>query len=675
MLSLTLREEFRGRRLRGTAIEFSNDSHTGATQIVAQQFLEITYPTHDLLKGIEAVGPHQGRPVVVIGERGLGKSHLMAVLYHAVHDALSTRAWLQSWAATLGDATIGNIALRSGMLVVGESLHRQRHKFLWDLLFERHPHGAYMRGKWEGLGAAKTDVPSDKIIIELLEHTPTMLLLDEFQTWYDGLTNTKQYPWKNWAFNFIQILSEIAQERPDLLVLVVSVRNGSSDAYQQIHRVNPVVIDFKAGGNAERIQLDRRRMILHRLFDNRMQIATSAIEALVARHTAEYFRLLDVPPAEQDRKRREFIESWPFAPHLLRLLEEQVLIATDAQETRDMIRILANLYKSRGKAVPLLTAADFSLDDDAAGIGALLDSVSNEHQTLLRLLRRRIRDARLLRLSGQLLRAGVMAEGGGIAMLLANIYLHELDTWFQHEQRWWQQQGHARYVRTADSFVVIWSGTRSGATRLQAEVATFLQEQLGLELPADRVHIRPLARGFDLLGYRVRRCAGRGTSAQNLIIRPSSKSVMQLKVRIRALTGRDTTRGGVEEKISAMNRLLQNWASSYPEVTSRSSFKAMGRYAFKRMAIWLRKKSRQRVRAVYRAYYRKSGAYRTWAAGDVALQMIANAPETDRRTGEPDAPKGARPVRRGAWGDVPTGNAPGAYSTLGYWAGTLREHA
>ncbi|SLY31115.1 Uncharacterised protein [Klebsiella pneumoniae] len=90
------------------------------------------------------------------------------------------------------------------------------------------------------MGAAKTDIPSDKLIIELLEHTPTMLLLDEFQTWFDGLTNTKQYPWKNWAFNFIQILSEIAKERPDLLVLVISVRNGGSDAYQQVHRVNPV---------------------------------------------------------------------------------------------------------------------------------------------------------------------------------------------------------------------------------------------------------------------------------------------------------------------------------------------------------------------------------------------------------------------------------------------------
>jgi hypothetical protein len=384
MLGLTLREEFRGKRLKGTAIELSNDSNTGATQVAAKEFLEITYPTHDLLKGIEAVGPNQGRPVVVIGERGLGKSHLMAALYHAVNDRASTGAWLNSWASTLGDPQLSKIELRSEMQVIGESLHRQRYKFLWDLLFERHPHGTYIKGKWEGMGAAKTDIPSDKLILELLQHTPTMLLFDEFQTWYDGLTNTKQYPWKSWAFNFIQILSEIAKEHPELLVLVISVRNGGSDAYQQVHRVNPVAIDFMAGGNPERVQQDRRRMLLHRLFTNRLQISKAQIAPLIETHVGESLRLMEVPTAEHERKRKEFLVSWPFAPHLLRLLEEQVLIATDAQETRDMIRILASLYKSRGEVAPVLTAADFRLDDDASGIGALLDSVANEHHRTLR---------------------------------------------------------------------------------------------------------------------------------------------------------------------------------------------------------------------------------------------------------------------------------------------------
>jgi len=380
MLGLTLRKEFQGKRLKGTAIELANEKNTGATQVPAAEFLEITYPSGDLLKSLEAVGPDQGRPLVLIGERGQGKSHLMAALYHALTDAQTTQGWLQTWGARLGDAKIVTLPLRNGMKVISESLHRQRYKFLWDLLFDNHPRGQFIRGKWEGLGEKKTEVPPDTLIIELLQKQPVALLLDEFQTWFDGLTNTKQYPWRNWAFNFIQVLSEIAKDHPELLVLVVSVRNGTTDAYQQIHRVNPVRVDFK-GPHAER---DRRRLLLHRLFENRLNVAPNDIEQLITAHISEYFRLAEVPPAEHDRRKRDFLEMWPFAPHLMQLLEDQVLVATDAQETRDLIRILADLFKSRGEASPILTAADFRLDDETSGIAALLDSVANQHHAVLR---------------------------------------------------------------------------------------------------------------------------------------------------------------------------------------------------------------------------------------------------------------------------------------------------
>lgn len=380
MLGLTLREEFRGRRLKGTAIELANEKNTGATQVPTADFLEITYPSNDLLKALEALGPGQARPAVLIGERGQGKSHLMAVLHHALTSPEPTRAWLQTWAGFLGNAKIADLPLRTETQVISESLHRQRYKFLWDLLFDRHPHGQFIRGKWDGLGEKKTDVPPDFLILELLQDRPTVLILDEYQTWFDGLTNTKQYPWRTWAFNFIQILSEIAKEHPDLLALVVSVRNGTTDAYQQLHRVNPVQVDFK-GPYAER---DRRRLLLHRLFENRRQVAAPDIESLIATHLSEYFRLANVPPAEHEHKKQEFTEMWPFAPHLMQLLEDQVLVATQAQETRDLIRILADLYKSRSQQAPILTAADFHLDDNSSGIAALLDSVSNQHHASLR---------------------------------------------------------------------------------------------------------------------------------------------------------------------------------------------------------------------------------------------------------------------------------------------------
>jgi hypothetical protein len=59
-------------------------------------------------------------------------------------------------------------------------------------------------------------------------------------------------------------------------------------------------------------------------------------------------------------------------------------MATHAQETRDLIRILAHLFKRRGEDTPIITAADFRLDDESSGVTALLDSVANQHHTKLR---------------------------------------------------------------------------------------------------------------------------------------------------------------------------------------------------------------------------------------------------------------------------------------------------
>ncbi|MDQ8738735.1 DUF499 domain-containing protein [Paenibacillus sp. LHD-38] len=377
MLGLQLREEFRNRVLKGTAIDFNQEVSGNKN---AANFLEITYPSNDLLKAIEAVGPNQSRPVVMIGERGQGKSHLLTALYHTLDDPEATRKWLDKWSNQLNRAEISDIKLRSKTFIIAESLQRQNFKFLWDLILERHPHGSYIRGKWEGLGDKKTDVLGYDLLLELLKLQPTSIILDEFQTWYDALTNTKQFPWKYWAFNFIQNLTEIAKEYPELLVLVFSVRNGNSDAFQQIHRVNPVLVDFK-GEYAKR---DRKRLLLHRLFENRENVSSSEILENISVHLNEYNRLLEITESDREATQEDFVESWPFAPNFLQLLEDQVLIATDAQETRDLIKILANLYKQQNQSTRIITSASFSIQEERGGITALLDSVSNEYHSTLR---------------------------------------------------------------------------------------------------------------------------------------------------------------------------------------------------------------------------------------------------------------------------------------------------
>lgn len=391
MLNLQLRDEFKGDRLKGTTIDFSSDKQTSALKRSAAEFLSITYPSIDLLRVLEATQPDRSRPVVLLGARGQGKSHLMAAQWHAMNDPAEASNWLTEWATRLNRPELKALQFRTEFHVIAESLHQQRYKFLWDLLFDRHPKGSYIKGKWEGMGAGKTNLPSIDLLLELFKAQPTALLLDEFQTWYDGLTNTAQYPWRNWAFNFIQLLSEIANDHPELLVFVVSIRDNQSQAYQQIHRINPVLVDFQ-GTQAKK---DRLQLLLYRVFQNRINVPAANISFAIKSHVEEYLRLAEIAPSQHDAKRSEFIEAWPFSPVLMQLLEDQVLVATEAQETRDLIRILVDLFKTRGEQSPVITAADFDIANEKGSVTSLLNSVSNNvHRTLLQKAQRNLEAVR-----------------------------------------------------------------------------------------------------------------------------------------------------------------------------------------------------------------------------------------------------------------------------------------
>ena len=391
MLNLQLRDEFKGERLKGTTIDFSSDKQTSALKRSAAEFLNITYPSVDLLRVLEATQPNKSRPVVLLGARGQGKSHLLAAQWHAMNDPVEASNWLADWATRLNRPELKTIQFRTDFHVIAESLHQQRYKFLWDILFERHPKGSYIKGKWEGMGASKTNLPSIDLLLELFKAKPTALLLDEFQTWYDGLTNTAQYPWRNWAFNFIQLLSEIANDHPELLVFVVSIRDNQSQAYQQIHRINPVLVDFQ-GTQAKK---DRLRLLLYRIFQNRLNVPAADITFAIKSHVEEYLRLAEITPSQHDAKRGDFLEAWPFSPVLMQLLEDQVLVATEAQETRDLIRILVDLFKTRGEQSPVITAADFDIANEKGSVTSLLNSVSNNvHRTLLQKAQRNLEAVR-----------------------------------------------------------------------------------------------------------------------------------------------------------------------------------------------------------------------------------------------------------------------------------------
>ena len=102
-----------------------------------------------------------------------------------------------------------------------------------------------------------------------------------------------------------------------------------------------------------------------------------------------------------------------------------------------------------------------------------------DHDLLMKLVQRRVRDARVLRLIRRWLRAGVMLEGivtdtvvgapqgAPISPLLSNIYLHPLDVYWEQEVR------DTKMVRYADDMVVLcrWRPAETYMPKLRAMLA------------------------------------------------------------------------------------------------------------------------------------------------------------------------------------------------------------
>jgi hypothetical protein len=395
MLGLKLRDEFLGTHMPGTAISLRTSDNQGAAQKSPEYILSITYPTADVQTALKAISSKRsGRPIVLMGDRGRGKSHIMAVMHHAVASPETVEKWLRKWGGELDSEELITFETVKGFVAISEPVHNHEYPLLWNLLFDRHPKGDYYRGQFEQMAQP---FPPRSLLEKMFADQPTCLILDEFQNWFAGLSDKDPktgLPLKQWAYNFIQNLSEIAKDRPEILILSISVLNNQNDAFQQVHRQGPVVIDF-IGPSAKQ---DRQRLLLHRLFDNRRNIPDSDIVPIAGAYGSERFRLLHVSKsdAEKDRILQQVIECWPFSPELLDLLEDQILLSQAAQETRDMIRILAHIYRSRGNDAPVITPADFFVDGATDEVQTLIDSIAviGEQDKLRQIAQRNLQSLR-----------------------------------------------------------------------------------------------------------------------------------------------------------------------------------------------------------------------------------------------------------------------------------------
>lgn len=216
------------------------------------------------------------------------------------------------------------------------------------------------------------------------------------------------------------------------------------------------------------------------------------------------------------------------------------------------------------------------------------------HGPLMKRVRERIADGRLLDLIEAFLKAGVMdglkewtpesgaPQGAVLSPLLSNIYLNPLD----HEMA----EGGWEMVRYADDFVILCRSDDEAQRALEKVKAWTAPAGLTAHPTKTRI-VDVRIEGFDFLGYHFE------TVKDGSIRRwPRTKSLTKLKDTIRAKTRRTDGRS-LESIVKDVNRSLRGWFEYF-----RHSYKN----TFPRLDTWIR----MRLRSILRKRMKKRGRAR-----------------------------------------------------------------
>ncbi|MBQ2169694.1 MAG: group II intron reverse transcriptase/maturase [Prevotella sp.] len=202
------------------------------------------------------------------------------------------------------------------------------------------------------------------------------------------------------------------------------------------------------------------------------------------------------------------------------------------------------------------------------------------HEILIGMLRKQIKDERVIRLIRKYLKSGVMInglispttegtpQGGNLSPLLSNIYLTAFD-------RMLESRGH-KFVRYADD-CNIYVKSRRAAERVMINCTKFLEGKLKLKVNRNKSQVGSPLRlkflGFSM--YKTGKKAG---------IRPHGKSIKKFKDKIRELTSRKQARS-IEVILKIMKRYTVGWLGYYSIADMESHIK--------RLNEWIRRRIRQ----------------------------------------------------------------------------------
>ena len=208
------------------------------------------------------------------------------------------------------------------------------------------------------------------------------------------------------------------------------------------------------------------------------------------------------------------------------------------------------------------------------------------HELLLNLLRRNVKDERVIQWIKRYLKSGVMEDGvvvdteegspqgGNLSPLLANVYLNEFDQEFQ-------KRG-VPFVRYADDIVVLAKSERA-AKRLLETSTNYLEGKLKLTVNKEKSRVVSVfaIRNFKFLGFAL------GRNGKGIYVRVHPKSWKKFKSKLKELSSRRSVQS-IRSALGKIKVYARGWLNYYGVASIKNPVDDINGWLYHRirMCIW-----------------------------------------------------------------------------------------
>ncbi|MCK5355482.1 MAG: group II intron reverse transcriptase/maturase, partial [Methyloprofundus sp.] len=195
-------------------------------------------------------------------------------------------------------------------------------------------------------------------------------------------------------------------------------------------------------------------------------------------------------------------------------------------------------------------------------------------------------------------------QGGIASPLLANLCLDGLESCV-YKNITEKRRHKINVIRYADDFIITGDSKEWLEDVVKPRVIQFLSIR-GLRLSEEKTHITHISKGFDFLGWHIRKYPD-----GKLLIKPSKKSIDALLEKTGDIM-RENRQAKTANLIAMLNPLIRGWANYHKHAIAKRIFQKADHLIFKQLWYWAKRRHPRKSRKWIRAKYFKTVGNNHW---------------------------------------------------------------